>query len=161
VSFFYQPELGYAHNLPRYITRDDGSPLMEAIRIWRDTYISRAAEKAKAVPDSGLLSEDEAAKSGGEEDDHSRLLERSKSEPPEDIQPAQAGKPPTSSSWVKWWSRSRNSTTTSTSSGGNNAGLAVNAAQKIQGRPELKETHSEPPRPVSDSSVISNFLTFT
>ncbi|KAK7470313.1 lipin Ned1 [Stygiomarasmius scandens] len=142
----------------QYITRDDGSPLMEAIRIWRDTYISRAAEKAKAVPDSGLLSEDEAAKSGGEEDDHSRLLERSKSEPPEDIQPAQAGKPPTSSSWVKWWSRSRNSTIASTSSGGNNAGLAVNAAQKIQGRPELKETHSEPPRPEKTPAVSRKLI---
>ncbi|THV08237.1 LNS2-domain-containing protein [Dendrothele bispora CBS 962.96] len=134
----------------QYITQDDGSPLLEALRIWRDSYITKMEQKTKANPHSTPLSEDEAVKSGDED----TPLERPKLSPPEETQPAQAGKPPTSSSWVKWWSRSRTNTSTPTPPSGNNINLGADAAQKVQGRPELKERLSEPP--FSEKTVVTS-----
>ncbi|EIW76338.1 LNS2-domain-containing protein [Coniophora puteana RWD-64-598 SS2] len=75
----------------QYITRDDGSPLMDALQVWVAAapkgYLT---ELPPSSPVDEPLSEPE-----------SDSWKRATSEPPE-----MNGKP-TSSSWTRWWSRSR------------------------------------------------------
>ncbi|KAJ7752846.1 Lipin/Ned1/Smp2-domain-containing protein [Mycena maculata] len=95
----------------QYITRSDGSPLMDALVLWRDALVKQTmqgiplrptspmsdAEDAQSVPDTPTDSDEQ----------QQRLVHnRSKSEPPEQVP---KGKP-TSSSWVQWWSRSKGNT---------------------------------------------------
>ncbi|KAJ7930124.1 nuclear elongation and deformation protein 1 [Mycena leptocephala] len=78
----------------QYITRSDGSPLMDALVLWRDALVKQTTSDAKSVPDSPIEEE---------EDEPPRRPDRAKSEP---LEQAPTGKP-TSSSWVQWWSRSK------------------------------------------------------
>ncbi|KAJ6466693.1 LNS2-domain-containing protein [Mycena vitilis] len=91
-----------------YITRSDGSPLMDALVLWRDALVRQTTDGIPIRPTSPASDEDDtksAPDSPIEEEEPERRLERSKSEPPEQT-PTAAGKP-TSSSWVQWWSRSK------------------------------------------------------
>ncbi|KAG6910120.1 hypothetical protein DXG01_012879 [Tephrocybe rancida] len=91
----------------QYITRGDGSPLMQALVVWRDATLRQKAQQPSSRPTSPV-SDGEAndtrpvsPPSSSDEQPEERHHHRSKSEPPEKAQ----GKP-TSTSWVKWWSRS-------------------------------------------------------
>ncbi|KAG5639717.1 hypothetical protein H0H81_005900 [Sphagnurus paluster] len=98
----------------QYITRNDGSPLMNALLIWRDAALQFKAQQPPSHPTSPLSDEESnnvqspsPPPSSDEQPDEQpdvqedRLHHRSKSEPPEKPQ----GKP-SSSSWSQWWSRS-------------------------------------------------------
>ncbi|KAJ7368702.1 Lipin/Ned1/Smp2-domain-containing protein [Mycena albidolilacea] len=86
----------------QYITRSDGSPLLDALVLWRDALVKqttdgiplRPTSPASFVPDTPV-----------DEEEPDQRRDRAKSEPPEQT-PTVAGKP-TSSSWVQWWSRSK------------------------------------------------------
>jgi phosphatidate phosphatase LPIN len=95
----------------QYITREDGSPLMDALRLWVENApkeLSRAmSEPPLAITEErdpgvdqreevGSTDEREPVSSGDE-----REMKRADSEPPEFHQK------PMSSSWVRWWNRSR------------------------------------------------------
>ncbi|KAJ7682441.1 LNS2-domain-containing protein [Mycena polygramma] len=98
-----------------YITRSDGSPLMDALVLWRDALVRQTTDGIPLRPTSPASDEDDtksAPDSPIEEEEPERRLERSKSEPPEPT-PTAAGKP-TSSSWVQWWSRSKREGTPAT-----------------------------------------------
>ncbi|KAG2105051.1 Lipin/Ned1/Smp2-domain-containing protein [Suillus discolor] len=100
----------------QYITREDGSPLMDALRLWVENApkeLSRAmSEPPPAITearDQGVEQrEEEMASSADEQEPVSsgdeREMKRADSEPPE------AHRKPTSSSWVRWWIRSRDIT---------------------------------------------------
>ncbi|KAJ6572586.1 Lipin/Ned1/Smp2-domain-containing protein [Mycena sp. CBHHK59/15] len=90
----------------QYIARRDGSPLMDALVLWRDTLIRQRSDGIPLRPTSPASDEEDAKvppDTPTEEDPERQNHNRSKSEPPE---LATNGKP-TSSSWVQWWSRSR------------------------------------------------------
>jgi phosphatidate phosphatase LPIN len=100
----------------QYITREDGSPLMDALRLWVEN-APREPSRAISEPPSFMreqpelrmddreeepvisVDEQEPASSGEE-----RGGKRAESVPPE------PHRKPTSSSWVRWWSRSRDIT---------------------------------------------------
>ncbi|KAG2069318.1 LNS2-domain-containing protein [Suillus decipiens] len=97
----------------QYITREDGSPLMDALRLWVEN-APREPSRAVSEPPSATAEERdpgadqrevsstderEVALSGDE-----REMKRADSEPPESL------RKPTSNSWVRWWSRSRDIT---------------------------------------------------
>ncbi|KAF8213909.1 Lipin/Ned1/Smp2-domain-containing protein [Mycena galopus ATCC 62051] len=84
----------------QYITRSDGSPLMDALVLWRDALVKQATDGIPLRPTSPVSS---VPDSPVEEEGPEQIRDRAKSEPPES--PTVAGKP-TSSSWVQWWSRS-------------------------------------------------------
>ncbi|KAK7054133.1 nuclear elongation and deformation protein 1 [Favolaschia claudopus] len=87
----------------QYITRSDGSPLMDALVLWRDALVKQTTEGIPLRPTSPALSVPDTPEDEVEPDTR---YSRAKSEPPEQATPIVAGKP-TSSSWVQWWSRSR------------------------------------------------------
>ncbi|KAJ7490242.1 Lipin/Ned1/Smp2-domain-containing protein [Mycena galericulata] len=92
----------------QYITRRDGSPLMDALVLWRDALVKQTTEGIPLRPTSPM-SDGEDAQSVPDtpteslEQREKQQHNRSKSEPPEQVP---KGKP-TSSSWVQWWSRSK------------------------------------------------------
>ncbi|KAG2135740.1 Lipin/Ned1/Smp2-domain-containing protein [Suillus bovinus] len=98
----------------QYITREDGSPLMDALRLWVENAPkepSRAmSEPPLAISESRDLDqrEEEMVSSADEREPVSsgdeREMKRADSEPPE------THRKPTSSSWVRWWVRSRDIT---------------------------------------------------
>jgi phosphatidate phosphatase LPIN len=101
----------------QYITREDGSPLMDALRLWVEN-APREPSRAISEPPSFMreqpelrmddreeepvisADEQEPVSSGSEE----RGGKRAESVPPE------PHRKPTSSSWVRWWNRSRDIT---------------------------------------------------
>ncbi|KAL4076421.1 Lipin/Ned1/Smp2-domain-containing protein [Scleroderma citrinum] len=85
----------------QYITREDGSPLMSALRIWRASSATDGLvdDSPSSTPSSQPQEEDSLA-SPEQGIDQSQ---RSGSEPP--VPPSRQS---TSSSWVRWWSRSSN-----------------------------------------------------
>ncbi|KAG1735433.1 Lipin/Ned1/Smp2-domain-containing protein [Suillus lakei] len=97
----------------QYITREDGSPLMDALRLWVE---NAPKEPSRAMSEPPLTMteerdlrvdqrEEELVSSADEQEPVSsgdeRELKRADSEPPE------SHRKPTSSSWVRWWNRSR------------------------------------------------------
>jgi phosphatidate phosphatase LPIN len=92
--------------LYRYITRNDGSPLMHALILWRNAALLRRARGLPSRPASPFSDEDEGARSNDDSTTADGRSDRSKSPSPEEGSGSVNGKP-TSSSWVKWWSRSR------------------------------------------------------
>lgn len=103
----------------RYITRSDGSPLMDALVLWRNTALqSDSADTHSRAPSPSVQSDEELLSSSDEREE----LKRSASEP------LDVSKKPTPSSWSRWWSRSRN----------NREGDGSN-----KNRPELRGTASE------------------
>jgi len=103
----------------RFITRDDASPLMGALVLWRTTALqSHPTDLPSRAPSPAPQSEEEPLSSSDERDE----IKRSNSDPVE------LSRKPTSSSWSRWWSRSRNREV----DGSDNAN-----------RPELRETASD------------------
>jgi phosphatidate phosphatase LPIN len=97
----------------QYITREDGSPLMDALRLWVENApkepsravseppLAISEERDPGVDQREVSSADEREPvSSGDE----REMKRADSEPPE------SHRKPTSSSWVRWWNRSRDVT---------------------------------------------------
>ena len=108
----------------RYIRRQDGSPLMDALITWRQTALHDQRSLLSSRPTSpSPLSEDESVKSEGDEPSEERRPQRSKTDSSLTVDGAGKEPAPTSSSWVRWWSRSRR----------------ADAA-----RPEIGHTNSEP-----------------
>ncbi|KAJ6515505.1 LNS2-domain-containing protein [Mycena sanguinolenta] len=88
----------------QYITRSDGSPLMDALVLWRDALVKQSTDGIPPRPTSPASSASSVPDSPVDEEEPDRRRDRAKSEPPET---PTIGKPkPTSSSWVQWWSRS-------------------------------------------------------
>lgn len=87
----------------RYITRNDGSPLTDALVLWRTDALQSPSKDLPSRAPSPSFSppefEDEPLSSSDERDE----IRRSDSEPIE------VSKKPTSSSWSRWWTRSRTS----------------------------------------------------
>ena len=87
-------------SLVRYITRHDGSPLMDALSLWRDGALRSKYAQVSSRPvspgrsDDGDLSEplplDTPSESGSARIDQS---------------PPNSARKPSSSSWVRWWRR--------------------------------------------------------
>ncbi|KAF7352457.1 Nuclear elongation and deformation protein 1 [Mycena venus] len=86
----------------QYITRSDGSPLMDALVLWRDALVKQTTEGIPLRPTSPASSAPDTPVD--EDEPEPRRIDRAKSEPPE---PAPTTGKPTSSSWVQWWSRSK------------------------------------------------------
>ncbi|PBL02970.1 LNS2-domain-containing protein [Armillaria gallica] len=121
-SIIDDPALVINWNEGQYIKQGDGSPLVQALRLWRNAYLlQRDTGITPTRPSSPLSDDDEAVKPG---------VNGSSSN--SETTPAGNRKPPTSSSWVQWWSRSRRGTPSNTSSNGK------------PGRPELRESVSVP-----------------
>ncbi|KAG1830376.1 Lipin/Ned1/Smp2-domain-containing protein [Suillus variegatus] len=100
----------------QYITREDGSPLMDALRLWVEN-APKEPSRAMSEPPPAITEardqrveqrEEEMVSSADEREPLSsgdeREMKRADSEPPE------AHRKPTSSSWVRWWIRSRDIT---------------------------------------------------
>ncbi|KAJ7632102.1 Lipin/Ned1/Smp2-domain-containing protein [Mycena rosella] len=90
----------------QYITRSDGSPLMDALVLWRDALVKQTTDGIPLRPTSPASDEEDAKSvpdTPSDDEEQRQRHNRSKSEPPEQ---APKGKP-TSSSWVQWWSRSK------------------------------------------------------
>lgn len=102
----------------RYITRRDGSPLMDALELWRQAAL-KGGPQVSSRPVSPMEDEDRRLRttSMDTEDNLSNMEQQANG------QADQTAKP-TSSSWVRWWSRSRRADTI---------------------RPELRPASSEPP----------------
>ncbi|KAI0660749.1 Lipin/Ned1/Smp2-domain-containing protein [Cubamyces menziesii] len=109
----------------KYIRRQDGSPLMDALITWRESALRDKHSHLSSRPTSPQpLSEDEAIKSEGDEPaSEDRRPKRSVTATGTESAADSTGRAPTSSSWVRWWSRSRR----------------TEAA-----RPDLSHTNSEP-----------------
>ncbi|KIM91230.1 hypothetical protein PILCRDRAFT_811742 [Piloderma croceum F 1598] len=106
----------------QYIIRDDASPLMDALVLWRTTALqSHPTDLPSRGPSPAPQSEDEPLSSSDERDE----IKRSNSDP------VDLSRKPTSSSWSRWWSRSRSN-------------REVDASDKAN-RPELRETASDTP----------------
>ncbi|KAJ7126377.1 nuclear elongation and deformation protein 1 [Mycena crocata] len=90
----------------QYITRSDGSPLMDALVLWRNALVQQTTNGIPLRPTSPASDEEDAKSvpdTPTEDEEQRQRYTRSKSEPPEQ---ATNGKP-TSSSWVQWWNRSK------------------------------------------------------
>ncbi|KIJ69762.1 hypothetical protein HYDPIDRAFT_164049 [Hydnomerulius pinastri MD-312] len=86
----------------QYIAREDGSPLMNALQLWRAAAPRDHLNELPSPPSSPSpppLRTDEGLLSSSDERERPK---RAESEPPE-----APSRKPTSSSWVRWWSRSR------------------------------------------------------
>jgi phosphatidate phosphatase LPIN len=88
----------------RYIARTDGSPLMEALVLWREAAIKGRIDGLPSRP-SSPSSDGEDTK--GKETFNDRLSsdERGDHERSTLHVPERTSRKPTSSSWVRWWRR--------------------------------------------------------
>ncbi|KAJ7068630.1 LNS2-domain-containing protein [Mycena amicta] len=105
-SVVSDPRLVIRWSEDQYITRGDGSPLMDALVLWRNALVKQTSAGIPLRPTSPDGSEDDSSTPGTPTDDEGeaeKRHQRAKSEPPE---PAPKERP-TSSSWVQWWSRSK------------------------------------------------------
>lgn len=87
----------------RYITRQDNSPLMEALVLWREAALEKGAPEAssRAVSPAPYSDTEDVMLSGSESRPQRPALQRaSTTEDGHPIAPK-----PSSSSWIRWWSR--------------------------------------------------------
>ncbi|KAF7792895.1 hypothetical protein EIP86_003996 [Pleurotus ostreatoroseus] len=109
-----------------YITREDNSPLMDALFMWREAALTKDLQMSSR-PVSPMSDDDrrrrtrsmdteDALSSGDEQLPHPKRSVTT--------DPATPQKKPSSSSWVRWWSRSR---------------------RNEDALPEMRALHSEPP----------------
>lgn len=82
----------------QYVTREDESPLMNALKIWRQSSATDGLVDDAPTPPSPPQEESSLASPAGD----TGQPKRSDSEPP--VPPSRQL---TSSSWVRWWSKSR------------------------------------------------------
>ncbi|KAJ3904324.1 nuclear elongation and deformation protein 1 [Lentinula edodes] len=141
------PRLVLKWTRQQFISQRDGSPLMDALATWRDSYILRKGKRVSMRPISPTSALDDDQEGSAQispvtdPEGKKLVLERSKSEPPEEMKGPSLGgvksPPPTSSLWAQWWRRSRKST---------NVPSAANpegSSDKIA-RPEMKESFTAP-----------------
>ncbi|KAJ8507390.1 hypothetical protein ONZ45_g10251 [Pleurotus djamor] len=123
-----------------YITQDDGSPLKDALRLWRRAALQEQEMRFPPRPISPISDEEEEPELPPESPDEAsdsqtlptperKQHDRAKSEPPEAALSNSPGRKPTSTSWVRWWSLSRSVTNDATTS-------------PMSGRPGLRESSS-------------------
>ncbi|KAF8914240.1 Lipin/Ned1/Smp2-domain-containing protein [Gymnopilus junonius] len=157
----------------QYITRKDGSPLMDALVHWRSSALKKRASgdalrPVSPPPPSQVKQQD------GEEVETSHDFAESKSQPPSTADPRPAkedekklaeatttqqrqipAKKPTSSSWVQWWSRSRSSEIPSSANNANGHVLDStkdSSSSSLPLPPKDKSHLNEQPKNVSDST---------
>ena len=110
--------------LARYITRQDGSPLMDALVLWRQAALDQGGApqaSSRAASPTPYSDTDDNALSGDESRPERPALGRSSTVGDE----GKASTPkPSSSSWIRWWSR--------------------RTADSTNGRPELRPANSAP-----------------
>ncbi|KAI0092200.1 Lipin/Ned1/Smp2-domain-containing protein [Irpex rosettiformis] len=87
----------------RYITRGDGSPLMEALALWREAALTQAPQVSSRPVSPEPSDRRDRSRTSGDE----ALSGDEKPNEPTTTPPVK----PSSSSWVRWWSRSRRSDT--------------------------------------------------
>ncbi|TFY64494.1 hypothetical protein EVJ58_g2591 [Rhodofomes roseus] len=96
-----------------YITRQDGSPLMDALVLWRDAALrGKLARSPSRSPSLSWEERRSRLKNIDEEvpyasDEEPLHMDRTKSDMSGSTV-TEKTPPPSSSSWVRWWSRSRN-----------------------------------------------------
>ncbi|KAF8897778.1 Lipin/Ned1/Smp2-domain-containing protein [Infundibulicybe gibba] len=124
----------------RYITRGDGSPLMDALVVWRDLATRRMTEERGKIRPSSPLSDEEPPSA---QPDERQTHNRSKSEPPEKMltNNNSSGKP-TSLSWVQWWSRSRRNNSDAAKTKSDRPGLRGTASAPLTGNSTPREIAS-------------------
>ncbi|KAG6896632.1 hypothetical protein C0992_007038 [Termitomyces sp. T32_za158] len=122
----------------QYITRRDGSPLMNALVVWRNATLQQRALQPPSRPTSPVSDGDineirptTPPLPSDEQQPEERHHHRSKSEPPEEAQ----GTP--TSSWVRWWSRSKKTVAP-------NEEQPDTAPLVKQERPSMRESSSVP-----------------
>lgn len=119
-----------AHSLVlRYVTPKDGSPLIEAISLWRDGALRSKTAQLSSRPVSPSPPPDRSRRAQSMDFEQSSPIDEQNEEGDTDLRSSQPVKKPTSSSWARWWSRSRRETEAP--------------------RPELRPTDSAPPAIVS------------
>lgn len=102
----------FSNAFHRYITRRDGSPLMDALILWRQATLDQKLAGAHTRPvsptsdnellsEDGLNDEDERYEASSERKTHNRAKSL-----PAHVMNAQAPQP-SSSSWSQWWTRSK------------------------------------------------------
>jgi len=147
--FAQQPNDSNIPILSRYISRRDGSPLMDSLVHWRTSALQKRASGDAMRPVSPPPTEDDIATPPPEfefaEPIEHKAHTRARSEPPSTAERRRAeeedraadqesgsqttgtgtAKKPTSSSWVQWWSRSRKNNTVSTPSPANGQPVSV------------------------------------
>ncbi|KAI0700568.1 Lipin/Ned1/Smp2-domain-containing protein [Cytidiella melzeri] len=87
----------------KYITRSDGSPLMDALVLWREAALTKDPQ-VSSRPVSPAMDDERQL---GIADHEEALFEHEKSYNNAPVTPVK----PSSSSWVRWWSTSRRSDT--------------------------------------------------
>lgn len=129
-----------------YITRSDGSPLMDALILWRDKAL-REGEIGIPSPAPSPPPQVTPPVTDNEDDEDEGLgLRRSKSEPPQKL-PSPVARKPTSSSWVKWWSSTHN----------DRQKEASDASSGKGSRPVFRESSSAPLDAVSNLFCLLSF----
>ncbi|KAL4264491.1 lipin family protein [Pleurotus pulmonarius] len=134
-----------------YITQDDGSPLKDALSLWRQAALQESASRFPPRPISPVSDEEEGDEDSARFSERTPLTtsperkhhDRAKSEPPETGLSPPTSRKPTSSSWVRWWSLSRTVTNDPT------------PTSSHSGRPEIRESSSAPPEPEVHSPPVS------
>jgi hypothetical protein len=104
--------------LPRYITRSDGSPLMDVLSKWRQSTLehrNQGAVSRSPSPAASAKGDDEEPLSSGDEGTNQ-------------VQNART----TSLSWIRWWNRSQRTRASSEKRG-------------AETRPAMPERSSNPP----------------
>jgi phosphatidate phosphatase LPIN len=102
----------------QYITREDGSPLMDALRLWVAN-APKEPSRAMSEPPS-FMREEPGSRMGEREeepaisaDEQERVSSGDESGGKRaDSEPLELHRKPTSTSWVRWWNRSRDITET-------------------------------------------------
>ncbi|KAG1735729.1 Lipin/Ned1/Smp2-domain-containing protein [Suillus paluster] len=101
----------------QYITREDGSPLMDALRLWVE---NAPKEPSRAMSEPPPLMEEEPQSLMDEREEEEQVSSADEQEPVSsgderelkraDSEPPESHRKPMSSSWARWWSRSRDIT---------------------------------------------------
>ncbi|RPD66923.1 LNS2-domain-containing protein [Lentinus tigrinus ALCF2SS1-7] len=139
----------------KYIRRQDGSPLMEALVTWREAALRDQQSLVSSRPVSPQpLSEDESVRSDEEADDRRPKRTMTDSSVGSDVSAKDnaATRTPTSSSWARWWSRSRRAESTRPDLGHTNSDPSHIAAAKA----DLKPTKSASGVPLHRTSTSSS-----
>ncbi|KAI0677301.1 LNS2-domain-containing protein [Trametes maxima] len=149
----------------KYIRREDGSPLMDALVTWREFALRDKNSHLSSRPTSpSPVSEDEAIRSEGDEPASAdRRPKRSITAIGNESAVDSANRAPTSSSWVRWWSRSRRADTTRPDIGHTasdpSAVVALKTAKSFEEVTPVKRvltSESAPPAPSTPETTSSN-----
>ncbi|KAI0650498.1 Lipin/Ned1/Smp2-domain-containing protein [Trametes meyenii] len=147
----------------KYIRRQDGSPLMDALVTWRESALRDKSSHLSSRPTSpSPVSEDEAIRSEGDEPAlEDRRPTRSVTAIGNETAVDGTNRAPTSSSWVRWWSRSRRADTTRPDMGhmSSDPSAALKTAKSFEEVTPVKRaltSESAPPAPSTPETTSSN-----